>query len=220
MSAVAEGLRAGRDFLIERAASVDAGALALTGSTVRCRRTEISDLDYHLVGPVRVALDGLPHDVDVYSGTAEELFRKLRAGDDFVQWTVRYGLILLDDGTFEAVDEIIRREHLWPDPEFKLSRIEAHCSHADALIEMGDADAAIGQVRATLTAAARGLLLRASVFPLARSELPKQLSDAGYQDLGTWLEACIYREPDLDELDAALAVVRQALTRASPLRSS
>lgn len=206
------------DALVERAASAGANALALTGSTVRCRRTEISDLDYHVVGPVRVPLNGLPHDVDVYSGTAHDLFRKLRAGDDFVQWTVRYGLILFDDGTFEAVDEIIRREHLWPDPDLKLARIDAHCAHADALIEMGDADAALNQVRATITAVARGLLLRASIFPLARSELPKQLSDTGYRSLANWLEACIYREPTLDELAAALAEVRQTLS-ASPVPS-
>lgn len=37
--------------VLERARSVNARALMLSGSTVRRQRTAISDLDYHLVGP-------------------------------------------------------------------------------------------------------------------------------------------------------------------------
>jgi hypothetical protein len=68
--------------------SLASGALAfaLTGSTARGCRTAISDLDYHVVGP-RPDVSDLPGEVDVYASIGDQLWTKLRNGDDFIQWT-------------------------------------------------------------------------------------------------------------------------------------
>ncbi len=86
--------------VIERATEIGGRAVALTGSTARGKRTEISDLDYHIVGE-RPRAEDLPSDVDLYAADADRLSRKGRAGDDFAQWTLRCGCILTDDGSSE-----------------------------------------------------------------------------------------------------------------------
>jgi hypothetical protein len=72
---------------------------------------------------------------------------------------------------------------------------------------MGDRDAAQEQVRATLTTAARGLLLETGVFPLARSELPGQLKCAGYEPLAEALAWVIHGIPGLADLAAAVTLL-------------
>jgi hypothetical protein len=189
--------------LLERSQAAGAEAFALTGSTARNRRTEISDLDFHVVGR-RPRYDDLPDDVDIYAGDAEHFWAKLRSGDDFVQWTLRFGCLLFDTGIFRAGLEAIATEDLWPDPRTKLARLPEHLKLASRLIRMGDRDAAQAEVRAALTTAARGLLLEAHVFPLARSELCDQLCAAGYERLGQALSATIRSERSLAEMQGDL----------------
>jgi hypothetical protein len=72
---------------------------------------------------------------------------------------------------------------------------------------MGDQGAAHEQLRAMLTTAARGLLLHARVFPLARKELPAQLGRVGHDPLAQALRRMIHATPQLDELEAGLQVL-------------
>jgi hypothetical protein len=76
---------------------------------------------------------------------------------------------------------------------------------------MDDQSAAHEQLRAMLTTAARGLLLEARVFPLARKELPAQLELAGYVPLDGALRRTIDRKPHMDELKAALQILDASL---------
>jgi hypothetical protein len=192
--------------------SIETGALAfaLTGSTARSRRTAISDLDYHVIGE-RPDVSDLPADVDIYASSAERLWSKLRAGDDFIQWTLRCGCILFDTGIMRDALRCVATEGLWPDAEAKLARLPELLRLADRLIRIGDRDAAQDQVRATLTAAARGLLLRQQVFPLSRSELPEQLRSVEMDDMGLWLEQSIHEMLSLSQLRQALAPARGTL---------
>jgi hypothetical protein len=203
--------RAITSVLIERARASGAQAFALTGSTARGRRTAVSDLDYHVVG-VRPRHDDLPDEVDIYAGDAHRFWKKLRSGDDFVQWTLRHGCVLFDTGIFRAGLEAIARENIWPDPRVQLDRLPDLRRLATRLIEMGDRDAAQEQVRAALTSAARALLLQAGVFPLARSEIPDQLADAGDQMLAEALARAIHQDPSLDVLNADLSHVDAVLS--------
>lgn len=189
--------------VMERAIDDGALAVALTGSTARNRRTAISDLDYHVVGK-RPDVSDLPAEVDVYASSPERLWSKLRNGDDFIQWTLRCGCILFDTGIMREALGYLVTENLWPDAESKLSRLPELVRVADRLIRIGDCDAAQDQVRATLTAAARGLLLREHVFPLSRSELPDQLRSTGRLEIALRLERSIHAELTLDELNDAL----------------
>lgn len=190
--------------------SVEAGALAvaLTGSTARNSRTAISDLDYHVVGE-RPEVTDLPADVDIYASSKERLWAKLRSGDDFIQWTLRCGCILFDTGIMRDALRFVVTEALWPDADSKLARLPELVRLADRLIAMGDRDAAQDQVRATLTAAARGLLLRKHVFPLSRSELPEQLRSIGMADIGLLLDQSIHDTMSLEHLEGAIALMRR-----------
>ncbi len=48
-----------------RSRALGAVTLVLTGSTARGRRTEVSDLDYHVIG-ARPRVDDLPAEIDLY----------------------------------------------------------------------------------------------------------------------------------------------------------
>jgi hypothetical protein len=185
--------------VLSRAIAAGAVGVALTGSTARAKRTSISDLDYHVVGR-RPDTSDLPADVDIYESEPERMRTKLLSGDDFVQWTICCGCILYDRGIFREAATMIVSHDLWPDGVEKLRRLTELRRLADRLIAVGDRDAAQDHVRATLTSAARGLLLQRGIFALARSELPQQLRDAGNDALADALTACIYEEPSLAEL--------------------
>jgi hypothetical protein len=83
--------------VVDRAGDAAAHRLILSGSTARSRRTRISDLDYHLIGPQLFTRD-LSSQLDLHSLTPAELDAHILAGDDFVQWSLRFGLIVFADG--------------------------------------------------------------------------------------------------------------------------
>jgi hypothetical protein len=195
--------------VMSRALELGAEGLALTGSTARGHRTVISDLDYHVIGR-RPDLSDLPGDIDVVATSAERLRKQLIEGDDFAQWTLRYGCILYDAGVMREGVRLIVEEQLWPSSDRKLRAIADHRREVERLIAMGDRDAAQEQVRATLTTAARGLLLETGVFPLARSELSGQLKKAGYEPLAEALAAVIHTAPALTDLAAAVTLLDMA----------
>lgn len=199
--------------VFRRSRATGASAFALTGSTARGKRTEISDLDFHVVGH-RPPFDDLPGDLDIYVSTPKSLWAKLRSGDDFVQWTLRFGCILFDTGIFRAGLRAVATENLWPDGQSKLARVAGHAGLASRLIGMGDRDAAQAEVRAALTTAARGLLLKAHVFPLARDELSDQLCQVGWEQLGQALNATIHSERTLAELRNDLAALEPVVAHA------
>ena len=199
--------------VFRRSRETGASAFALTGSTARGKRTEISDLDFHVVGR-RPRFDDLPGDVDIYVSTPKSFWAKLRSGDDFVQWTLRFGCLLFDTGIFRAGLRAIATDDLWPDGQTKLGRVAEHVRLASRLVSMEDRDAAQAEVRAGLTTAARGLLLEAHVFPLARDELSDQLRHVGWEQLGRSLSATIHSERTLAELENDLAALERVVARA------
>jgi hypothetical protein len=192
--------------LSARAREHRAEAFALTSSTARGHRTAISDLDYHVVG-ARPRYDDLPDDVDVYVTDVDRFWSKLLEGDDMVQWTLRFGCILADSGTFREGLAVIERDRIWPDPARQLIRLPRIAALAARLIEMEDEDAALDQVRAGLTSRARAVLLAARVFPLARGELPAQLEGIGGRALAAALSRTIHAKPALDELRGYLGLL-------------
>lgn len=203
--------------VISRALASGASAFALTGSTARKRRTAISDLDYHVIGS-RLDVSDLPGDVDVVTTSPERFRRSLLDGDDFAQWTLRCGCVLLDTGPMREGVRLIVEMDLWPDAQRKLKSLDMHRGEVERLIQMGDRDAAQEQLRAMLTTAARGLLLQTGVFPLARKELPLQLERAGYGPFAQVLHGLIHTTPQLDELRAGLHVLDATLeTLSTPL---
>ena len=68
------------------------------------------------------------------------------------------------------------------------------------MVDSGDDDAAIAQVRTALSLAARAYLLSIGKFPMSRAELPAQLEAADRSSVAVALAACIHDEPPLDIL--------------------
>jgi hypothetical protein len=163
----------------------------------------------------RFKTSDLPGDVDVYSGAADSFWEKLRAGDDFIQWTLRFGCILVDGGIFRAGLRVIATELIWPDAAKKFRRLPDMQRLAERLVDMGDRDAAQDQLRATLTSLARGLLLDAGVFPMARQEFPGQLRTIDRGGVADALAQTIHGEPTLSDMRATLSVLAEAQAGAS-----
>jgi hypothetical protein len=196
------------EVLEKRARDHGVAAFVLTGSTARARRTSVSDLDYHLVGDYRPDLSDLHAEIDLYSDSTMRFAEKLRSGDDFPQWTIRFGCVLWDSGVIRESSEWIARTNSWPDADRKLCQARDSMRFAEGLIESGDYDAALEQCRGALSILSRGLLLASGVFPLARDELPGQIAELGEVDLAEALQCSIHDRPPLETLRKAVIRAR------------
>jgi hypothetical protein len=203
-------LRLLHDAVTARAQESHAQALLLTGSTARGTRTTVSDLDYYLIGEP-VATDDLSGELDLHVVSAALLHTRLREGDDFTQWSLRFGCVVFDEGIVRETVRLIDEQSLWPDPARKKKQARKSLDIARAIVASGDHDAAVEQVRTALTLAARWRLLVDRRFPLSRAELPTQLEGLGYMTLATGLATTIHAAPTLDELTLYLETARDLL---------
>jgi hypothetical protein len=195
--------REATETILQRAIACGVEAVALTGSTVRARRTAVSDLDFMIVGE-RPDSGGVSEDVDVYAASAGAFWERLLAGDDYIQWTLRFGCILHDAGILRAASRHIEEHHLTPSAERKRTQAHRGLSLARYVLDSGDVDAAHEQSRAALTTVARWLLIANGEFPLSRDELSEQLLVLGCPELAIALHRLIHHEPSIDELRTGL----------------
>ncbi|MEA2222133.1 MAG: hypothetical protein QOH83_509 [Solirubrobacteraceae bacterium] len=208
-----DALRDLHGMVMARAQQVDARALILSGSTARGRRTEISDLDYHLVGN-KIATRDLSFELDLHVLSREEIRTKILDGDDFIQWSLRFGRIVFDDGTLLEAVRLMAEHRPWPDTERKRDHAAKSLALARRVVESGDHDGALVQVRTGLSLAARAYLLSKGEFPMSRAELPGQLRATGETGAAQALQACIQGEPPLEVLDDAVCAGANLLERA------
>lgn len=198
--------------VIERALSAGAEAVALTGSTARGRRTATSDLDRHPHRGSTSALRGSERRPRPVRNLVGSPLGTSTGGDDFIQWTLRFGCILIDHGVFREVLTEIAETGRWPDPQHKRDRADELLGFAERIIATGDLDAAQDQTRAAVTAVARWLLLANREFPLARDELSAQVLALGCFDLAAAVSRLIHAEPCLDELATAVEIGRLVIS--------
>jgi hypothetical protein len=177
---------------------------------VRGQRTATSDLDLMIVGQ-RPDLGGIQEDVDVYAASTQAFWERLLAGDDYIQWTLRFGCILHDDGILQAASRHIRDNGLVPSAERKLIQANRGLSLAWSVLESGDLEAAREQCRAALTTIARWLLIANGELPLSRNELSDQVLALGCFDLAAALHRLIHNQPSSDELRTGLQVGAQLM---------
>ncbi|MGH2941423.1 MAG: hypothetical protein ACRDLN_01415 [Solirubrobacteraceae bacterium] len=177
--------------VVNRAREATANGLILSGSTARSRRTAISDLDYHLIGP-QLSTRDLSSQLDLHTLTPTELDAHILGGDDFVQWSLRFGLIIFDDDHLRRAAALIASSKPWPDADRKRQHAAKSVDLARRMVASGDQDAALEQTRTALSLAARARLLRAGVFPGARDELAEQLAKLGLHEAGEALASTIH----------------------------
>jgi hypothetical protein len=203
-------LRPLHDTVVARAQEARVRGLILTGSTARARRTEISDLDYHVIGTPIPASD-LSRELDLHVLSDTELEAAILSGDDFVQWSLRLGLIVLDDGVLRHAARLVAEHRPWPDVARKARHAARSVELARRFVATGDEDGALEQVRTALSLAARSRLLSSDVFPLSRAELPEQLASLGFKDAAEALRATIDGPVSLDRLARAVQVSEELL---------
>jgi hypothetical protein len=189
--------------VVERARAAEARTLILSGSTVRAHRTEISDLDYHLVGS-KIQTKDLSRQLDLHVLSREKLKSEVLAGDDFIQWSLRFGCVVFDDGTARRALQLIAEQRPWPDIHRKRGHAAKSLELADRFVGTGDEDGAVPQVRAAISLASRARLLSEGVFPLSRAELPGQLEAVGCRQAAHALTETIHATPSLADLAAAV----------------
>jgi hypothetical protein len=154
----------------------------------------------------RPSSSGIDEDIDVYAASAEAFWRRLVAGDDYIQWTLRFGCVLHDEGILQSASSYIEEKGLEPSAERKLVQAHRGLGLARLVLESGDIEAAREQSRAALTTVARWLLIANGVFPLARDELAGQVLALGCFDLAAALDRLIHVQPCRDELLTGLKV--------------
>jgi hypothetical protein len=205
---VARGLLSVADAVAARARDAGAEAMILSGSTARGRRTQVSDVDFHVIGGMSVEIADLPADIDLYGDDVERFWSKLRKGDDFAHWSVWYGCVLFDSGVIQEAARFVAEQDAWPDPERKLRQAGGALDFAEQISQSGDYGAALEQARGALSLVARWVLLSSDVFPLARDELAGQLEQLGQWRLAADLRRSIRERPSPDDLREALVGAR------------
>lgn len=191
--------------VLERAQAADAEAVVLSGSTARGRRTNVSDLDYHVIGASSLRVADLPADIDLYADEVDRFWGKLREGDDFAHWSVWYGCVLRDSGVLREAAAFVAGRDAWPDAERKLRQARGSLDFADQIAESGDYGATLEQTRGALSLVARWVLLSHDVFPLARDEMPAQLEALGWARLARDLRRSIRERSSVEDLQVAIA---------------
>jgi len=164
----------------------------LVGSVARHANTPTSDIDILVISPRR-----LPHvitplaDVQVFTMTRAQFIERLRAGDDFPHWALRYGQVLADDSQWwnRALEDAAAK--LWPSWQRKLDQATQRLSFARRLRSAKDYEHAQEEYLLAARHFARALLLRNSIFPLSQPELPKQLRELNRRDLPDMLDSLV-----------------------------
>lgn len=157
-------------------------AIVLIGSASRGLWAEASDIDLLLIGTERPAMVSNLSGYHIQSVSEAEFLRNLRAGEDFEAWCVRFGIPLHDNGIWARITQSPAASE-WPKWQLKVVHGARRLFLADTLLETGDRDAAAEETVYVLGHAARGILLRAGVFPLSRPELAEQVRNIGYPHL-------------------------------------
>lgn len=161
----------------------DQTAIILIGSAARGVWTPQSDIDLLVIAKERPTPKAVPHyHIQVSS---EEQFRKnLAAGEDFEAWCVRFGQPLYDSGIWKHI-RATNETNIWPRWQTKVVHAARRLFMAASLLRSGDVDASAEETLYVLGHIARGLLLRANVFPLSRPELAEQVKGLGYPHLAS-----------------------------------
>jgi predicted nucleotidyltransferase len=162
-------------------------AVVLIGSVVRGTDTSRSDLDLLLVSDEKLSVPKHPPPFQIQTFTRERFLKRLHEGDDFTGWSVRFGRPLRGAQYWRSIvgpDP----EAFWPDWQRKLGHAHQRLIRAAAILKTGDLSAAAEETLSTADHTARAILLKGHVFPLSRSEMPRQLERVRKLDLARTLE--------------------------------
>jgi predicted nucleotidyltransferase len=169
-------------------------ALVAIGSSVRPAAPSSSDLDLLLIyHGARPRFSTTPVEVDLRCYQADEVDDRIAGANDLLGWAVRFGEPILERRSYwsDVVDRWRHRVPL-PPPRVALERAVAAGRRLRDLIAVGDEDAALEQLVTILTHLARARLIRSSIYPASRPELPGQLLAIGEATLARQLSLALH----------------------------
>jgi predicted nucleotidyltransferase len=188
-----------------------ASPVVLIGSHARGRAVpRWSDVDLLVIG--ERPSEPVPPRFQVMTLSQDELARRVKRGDDFAQWALRYGRALSGLQTWERLREGLLASAPWPNSEPKYALARKKVLTARELLTMGDLPAAEEETRFALAHLARGILLDRLEFPLSRPELSEQLERVGSHGTAHWLKRSNSSEPMTHaEIASALRTIESQL---------
>lgn len=201
-----------QDFVRE-VCSGNAGAelsIILIGSVARSTHTSQSDLDLLVIGDRLPIIERHPDRLHVQALTTKQLADRLRDGDDFAAWCVRYGVPLVTSSEWLKIVNSPDAA-IWPDWRKKIRHAARRLILSAALLETGDIAAAAEEMLYAVSHTARAILLKNAVFPLSRPEIITQLRDLGHERLGKLLQDLSYEEPTKAALNRDSLYVKRLL---------
>ncbi|WP_420264630.1 nucleotidyltransferase domain-containing protein [Candidatus Magnetominusculus dajiuhuensis] len=189
-------------------------SVVLVGSHARNKQTWRSDMDFIVVTPERIRRWKVPLNVHIIFDTRNEFTDKLIHGNDFQQWAVRFGKLLMDYSGWWNTVKNSEGIDIWPDWRLKIRHAKKAQSIASQLLMDDDWDNAEEEFLLSASHIARALLLRNKIFPLSRPELAWQLKLIGQDDLSNVMERLICgtkTHEDLIEISKTICLILENL---------
>jgi hypothetical protein len=185
-------------------------SVVLIGSVARSTHTSQSDLDLLIIGDQPPLVERHPDRLHVQALTMKQFAERLRAGDDFAAWCVRYGVpIVASKPWLDIVSSADAAT--WPDWHEKVRHAARRLTLAAALLETGDIAAAAEEMLYAASHTGRAILLKNRIFPLSRPEIISQLREADHERLAKILQELSYEPPTRSALNRYLLYIKRLL---------
>jgi nucleotidyltransferase-like protein len=185
-------------------------SVILIGSVARSTHTSQSDLDLLVISDRPPLVERHPDRLHVQALTTQQFAERLRAGDDFAAWCVRYGVPIVTSKPW--LDIVSSAEAaIWPDWHKKVRHAARRLTLAAALMETGDIAAAGEEMLYAISHTARAILLKGRIFPLSRPEIISQLRETNHERLAKILEDLSYEVPAKAALNRDLSYIKRLL---------
>jgi hypothetical protein len=185
-------------------------SVILIGSVARSTHTSQSDLDLLVISDRPPLIERHPDRLHVQALTAQQFTERLRAGDDFAAWCVRYGVPILTSKLWLDIASSAEAT-IWPDWHKKVRHAARRLTLAAALLETGDIAAASEEMLYAVSHTARAILLNNRVFPLSRPEIISQLREAGHERLSKVLQDLSFQTSTKEALNRDLLYIKRLL---------
>jgi uncharacterized protein (UPF0332 family) len=185
-------------------------SIILIGSVARSAHTSQSDLYLLVVGDRAPIIKRRPDRLHVQVLTTKQFAERLREGDDFAAWCVRYGVPIVTSSEWLKIVSSSDAA-IWPDWHKKIRHATRRLTLAATLLETGDLAAAAEEMLYAVSHTARAILLKNDIFPLSRPEIISQLRDVGHERLGKVLQDLSYEETTRAALNRASLYVKRLL---------